>query len=189
MRIYHRLLVAAAVIGLAVTVATLATPSFGDATQCVQLVPTRGGETLVNRCSSCVMATVLRSRTSSQPPISRQYSLRPRSKFDLPFKGPGRSRVTVVTACRGGEGAEPNLAAETEKALDQQRCIRLTRAPEGGVQLVNGCRSCREADVRRIDAKAENYADESVSVPGGKAKPFAANGFAHAVVIGERACF
>jgi hypothetical protein len=153
-------------------------------------VPTQTGEKLVNLCQSCRMATVMRSRTASQTPVSRQFSLRPRSEFDLPFKGPGRTRITVDTACEGTPGASPNLAAEAEAAAaEAQKCMRLTPSPEGGLQLVNGCTGCRTAEVRRIDARAKNYADESFSVPGGKAAPVPPKGYAHAVVIAEAACF
>lgn len=189
MSVYLRVLIATTAIALAAAVATLTTPSFGDTAQCVRLVPTQTGEKLVNLCQSCRMATVMRSRTASQTPVSRQFSLRPRSEFDLPFKGPGRTRITVDTACEGTPGAAPNIAAEAEAAADRRKCMRLTAAPDGGLQLVNGCTLCRTAEVRRIDAAAKNYADESFSVPGGKVAPVPAKGYAHAVVIAEAACF
>lgn len=190
-----RLLLIAAAIGATVIAATLSTPSFGDSATCVRVMPLPGGrERLVNQCNMCRQATVMRSRVSTSAPMTRQFSLRARSTFELPFLGPGRTRITNDTACRGTKQAPPNIAAETKKAAAPQKCVRLMRVDNtatggSGIELVNGCNSCRKVAVRKIGAKLERYQDQAFALPPGKAKPVSADGYAHVAVIADVACF
>jgi len=190
MSIYLRLLLVAAAIGTTVLAATLTTPSYGDSAMCIRLVPLPGGrQELVNQCNTCRQATVMRSQISAGPPITRNFSLSARSTLELPFYGPGRARVTVDTACQGTPGAPPNLAAKDTKPDVLKSCVYLARSDSGGVELVNGCHTCRKVAVRRIDKTLTKYTDQAFALPANEIKPVPANGYAHVALIGEAACY
>ncbi len=71
--------------------------------RCVRLVrnPQVDRETIVNVCSSCVIAKLERRRPGNEnsAPTLRSYTLPPRSSLLLPFLGPGVTRVLGETAC------------------------------------------------------------------------------------------
>lgn len=191
MSIYLRFLLAAAAIGMTVLITSLSsTPSYGDTAMCIRLVPLQAGrEELVNVCNSCRQATVMRSRISAGPPITRKFSLAAKSTLELPFYGPGRARVMEDTACQGTPGAPPNLAAKAKQPAVLKRCVYLARSNAGGVEVVNGCHTCRKVAIRRINKSMTKYADQAFALPGNDIKAVPADGYAHIAVIGEAACY
>ena len=84
----------------------------------------------------------------------RTYDLQPGTKFPLPFKGPGRSRVTSDVPCRDEAGGgrdilNPGKGRRTEV---QKACVSLVNTGKGGVMLVNQCGECRAAAVARYSS-------------------------------------
>jgi len=169
--------------------------------QCLGLTRGGGGEFLVNRCNICRMATVMRTRPGSAVPTSRQFSLRGRSDLRLPFKGPGRSRVTADLPCKGSAGEAPNLVSPrgtptpqdqvpktAQAAQTSAKCLSLKRAVNGGIALVNSCAICRVAGIHRQDASGERKQREAVRIKGGATSLLRRKGFAKVGLLGEVAC-
>jgi len=70
--------------------------------KCVQLVRQSGNrEVLANTCAVCQVVKVERTRTGGALPDFRTFVVLPRNTFNLPFKGPGRTRMVGVSACKG----------------------------------------------------------------------------------------
>ena len=186
---------------VAVVVAALGPPALAAAGgQCIGLVRSGGGEHLVNRCGVCRMATVMRTRPGSAVPASRQFSLRGQSDLRLPFKGPGRSRVTADLPCKGSAAEAPNLVsprgtpaappkpADPQAAKYQTACLSLKRAVSGGVAVVNSCAFCRIAGIHRQDAGGGRKQRQAILVEGGATLLVPRKGFAKVGLIGEAAC-
>ena len=55
------------------------------------------------------VVNITRKRPGNAVPVTRTYNVRPNSKIDLPFRGPGRSRITSELPCKGDPGAPENL--------------------------------------------------------------------------------
>lgn len=66
--------------------------------RCIRVVrdPQVGRETIVNMCNVCMVAKVARQRpgNASGTPTLRDFTLMPGNQLLLPFRGPGRTRIT-----------------------------------------------------------------------------------------------
>ena len=83
----------------------------GVSQRCARLVPTGGREVIINECATCRIVNIIRKRPGNSAPFTRSYNVQPNTTFPVPFRGPGRSRVTSVRACKGGIGAAVVFAA------------------------------------------------------------------------------
>ena len=104
--------------------------------KCVRLTSSRNREALVNTCAECRTVKVQRTRRGNGFPSLRTLTVQKRSRFDLNFKGPGRSRVLSDLPCRG----------ETTTAANSQ-CVRLVEPQGRKPVLLNQCNSCRAVGV------------------------------------------
>jgi len=66
--------------------------------RCVRLIqdPQTRRETIVNVCTTCMVAKVARQRpgSASGTPTLRDFTLLPGNRLMLPFRGPGQTRIT-----------------------------------------------------------------------------------------------
>lgn len=71
--------------------------------RCVKIVrnPQVNRETLVNTCPKCLVAKVERRRPGSATgtPNMRDFTLPPGASQPLPFRGPGKTRITSEAPC------------------------------------------------------------------------------------------
>ncbi len=126
------------------------------AKRCVKLIPTGGREVIVNICSTCRVVNIIRKRPGNEVPVSRSFTVFPKITFQVPFRGPGRSRVTSVLPCKGQEGAARNLVDEKPKKKTAETCVSLERVKTGGVALVNKCGACKAALIERQNQSGGN---------------------------------
>lgn len=83
--------------------------------RCMSLVRDQAGrETLVNRCTQCMQVQVERRRPGSNigTPSMRDFTLGPSSRQQLPFRGPGKTRVMRETPCPAAGQAPPKTAPQ-----------------------------------------------------------------------------
>ena len=170
---------------LAVTVM----PSAANAAkgQCVRLIPDGGREIIFNACSSCRVVGITRKRPGNAVPVSRTYNVQPHSQFPVPFRGPGRSRITYELPCKGEPGAARNLVDPTPQRKTEEACVSLGKTRSGGIVLVNKCQVCKAALIERQDRtgggqrQAYKVGPQSVvAVP--------SKGMAGVGLVGEIAC-
>ncbi len=152
-------------LGLLVAVALtimglMPSPAEARANQCTMLIPTGGREVIINQCNKCRVVNITRKRPGNAVPVTRTYNVQPKSKIDLPFRGPGRSRITSELPCKGDPGAAVNLIdpnrGKKNKGKKDQACVAMTASPSGGVQLINSCKVCKAALIERQNASGAN---------------------------------
>lgn len=170
---------------LAVT--AMPSPAMAAKGQCVRLIPDGGREVIFNACSSCRMIGITRKRPGNAVPVSRTYNIQPHSEFPVPFRGPGRSRITYELPCKGDPGAARNLVDPAPIKKAEGACVSLEKTRAGGVALINKCQVCKAALIERKDRtgaghrQAYKVAPQSVvAVP--------SKGMAGVGLVGEIAC-
>ena len=181
-----------AVLGAAVLVAAsalvLLSPGQAAAEECVRLVPDPGGESLVNQCNACRIVTLLRSRTGNATPTQRSFTVHPGMPVAVPFKGPGRSRMTSESPCEGTPGAPVNIVKPEAQAAAEPEplCVKLFRV-EDRVVMLNGCDFCRKITVART-GPGGGEARMSYDLKGKSSLPLDPLGAAAARIAGEGRC-
>lgn len=177
----------AAVMLIALTV--LSTTVTVDARErCIRIQRQGNIETLINVCTQCVKANLLRSRPGNAVPVGREFNVQARSTFPVPFRGPGRTRVTSETPCPGEDGADKNLLQSYDQQSDEQRCVSMERSQRNGIVLVNRCGLCRAVAIERVMAGSGRSARDYMLVAGGSTIPVRAEGFAGVGLLGEIPC-
>ncbi len=129
---------------LALAVAGLGGPAAAGK-GCVSLDKRVGGEALVNRCASCRIVNLTRSRPGGLAPTSRTYRVPGEARIDLAFKGPGNTRILSDVDCQGGAAQE----------LENRKCVRFHRFADGSPALFNECPACRAVVVEREDDEGD----------------------------------
>lgn len=161
-------------------------------TQCTLLLPTGGREVIINQCNKCRIVNITRKRPGNVVPVTRTYNVQPKSKIDLPFRGPGRSRITSELPCKGDPGAAENLIDPDrgKKKTDKkdETCIALEPSPDGGVQLINKCNVCKAALIERQDASGANGKRQAYKVISKTPVPVPSNGAAQVALLAEVNC-
>ncbi len=141
------------VAGLALGIAVLSPPAAdAAANKCTRLLPTGGREVIINQCSRCRIVNITRKRPGNAVPVSRSFNVQPHSQITVPFRGPGRSRITSELPCKGEAGAAENLADPNPRKKDPKICVGMEQTPGGGIALVNKCKVCKAALIERRNA-------------------------------------
>ncbi|MFQ5765503.1 MAG: hypothetical protein ACE5GT_11275 [Rhodospirillales bacterium] len=156
--------------------------------QCTRLVPTGGREIIVNACSRCRVVNIIRKRPGNEVPVSRSYNVPPRSTFPVPFRGPGRSRITSVLPCRGDPGAAQNLVDPSPRKQAAKACVALGRAKSGDVVLINSCATCKAVLVERQNRLGRGTQRQAYKVNGQSMAAVASKGAAQVGLVGEIDC-
>ncbi len=162
------------------------------ATPCTRLLPTGGREVIINQCNRCRIVNITRMRMGNALPISRSNNVQPRSKIDLPFRGPGRSRITSELPCKGDPGAAINLTdpdrGKKKAGKNDNVCIAMESSPGSGVQLINKCKVCKAALIERQDASGANGKRQAYKVTPRTTVPVPSNGAAQVALLAEVDC-
>jgi hypothetical protein len=105
---------------------------------------------LINSCGGCRIVAVARKRSGIPIPILRSFNVHPNAPYTLPFKGPGRSRITTVQNC---QSEETNAKGKLKRNIGNElgKCVTLKQMVNGSAVLVNKCSTCRGAAVQRIN--------------------------------------
>lgn len=158
------------------------------ANRCARLVPTGGREVIVNACSTCRVVNIIRKRPGNAVPVSRSFNVQPKSTFPVPFRGPGRSRVTSVLPCKGEAGAARNLIDEKPNRKTADTCVSLERVKTGGVALVNKCGACKAALIERQNQSGGNGQRQAYQLKPLSVREVPALGAARIGLVGEINC-
>ena len=176
--------------GLMLAVFTL--PLVADAAplnKCTRLLPTGGREVIINQCNKCRVVNIIRSRPGNAVPVTRSFNVQPKSQITVPFRGPGRSRITSELPCKGEEGAAENLAdPNPRKKKAPEKCVRLQQTPGGGISLVNKCKKCKAALIQRQSSTGGNSKRQAYKVSGKSVIEVPSNGAAQVALLAEVDC-
>ena len=157
------------------------------AMKCVQIRRMGNRETLVNNCGSCRIVAVTRKRTGVAVPILRSFNVFSGIALDLPFKGPGRSRITTIQNCQSEE-ADAKDAKKLMAGNELGKCVTLKPAPNGSVLLANGCNTCRAVAVQRMDRNGRALNRQALRINPKDMISIKPNGAARVGLIAEIAC-
>ena len=123
------------------------------ASRCATIMPSTGREIILNKCNRCQIVNITRKRPGNAVPVSRSFNVQANSNFTLPFRGPGRSRITSILPCKGEPGAARNLIdskkSQKVKKTEEEKCITIKKLPNVRLQLVNSCKVCMAALIER----------------------------------------
>lgn len=170
---------------IAVVVLTLSAPADAGAQRCVRMYSQGYNEFVVNSCKVCRRVSVQRRRAGNQgAPTMRTYDLLPGSKFSLPFKGPGRSRVTSDIPCRD----TPEPSRDVINSTNGNACVSLIGTARGGIALVNGCGECRAAAVERFSKAGQSMGREFYKLGAKDSIRVNPKGAAHIGYLADVAC-
>ncbi len=158
------------------------------AQRCTRLIPTGGREVIVNACNTCRVVGITRKRPGIAVPVIRSFNVPAKSTFPVPFRGPGRSRVTSERACKGEAGASKNLVEPGQKKKTDKACVSLERAKTGGVALVNRCKVCKAVLIERQNRLGGNTQRQAYKVPGSMVLPVPSQGQSRVGLVGEIDC-
>lgn len=164
-------------------------PAAAAANQCLRLALDGGSEVIVNMCDQCRVASIIRSRPGNDVPVGRKYNVQPKSTFPVPFRGPGRSRITSDFPCPGEAGGDQdllNFKAAEKTAGD--KCVSMERADGDRVMLVNRCGTCRAVAIERMAEGAKSGVRDYFLITGGSRLPVEANGFSAVGLLGDIPC-
>ena len=124
------------------------------AIKCVQLSRTVSSETLVNSCGGCRIVAVARKRSGISMPILRSFNVHPNVPYTLPFKGPGRSRITTIQNCQSDE-VDAKDAKKLNPGNELGKCVVLKQMFNGSAVIINECSTCRGAAVQRTNQNGQ----------------------------------
>ena len=177
-------------LGVAFAVDTLTPPPASAApNKCTRLQPTGGLEVIINTCNKCRVVNIIRKRPGNAVPVTRKYNIQPNSKITVPFRGPGRSRITSELPCKGDPGAAINLAdPKPKKKKPAKVCVALEKSKDGGVLLVNTCTVCKAALIERQDSSGGNSKRQAYKVEAKSTVPVPQNGAARVGFLAEVDC-
>jgi len=153
----------AALVACGGILAVIQSPAMSAAPQCARTYAQGHSEFVINTCDTCRRVSIQRRRIGANgAPTMRTYDLRPKTKFPLPFKGPGRSRVTSDVPCRdeAGGGRDVLNPGKGRRTEAPKTCVALQATSKNGVVLVNSCGECRAAAVERFTRSGNSMGRE-----------------------------
>lgn len=164
-------------------------PASAAPNKCTRLLPTGAREVIINSCNKCRVVNIIRKRPGNAMPVTRSYNVQPNSKITVPFRGPGRSRITSERPCKGDPGAAINLADPKPRRKPPAKvCVALEKSKAGGVFLVNTCTVCKAALIERQDKSGGGSKRQAYRVEAKSTVPVPQNGAARVGFLTEIAC-
>ena len=173
------------IVAAAFTVVLLAanwTPPAVGADTCVVHRDTATRELLYNACDECRIVKVERQRPGNDFPVTRTYTVPGKSRTQLSFRGPGRTRIMSDVPCEPPAATTPSAAAATG-----QSCSKLVQRANGTVVATNQCDSCRIVVVERFLSNGSSKR-QSFMVNGESAVPIPAMGAVQVRIVTDTAC-
>ena len=131
---------------------------------------------------------ITRKRPGIAVPVIRSFNVPAKSTFPVPFRGPGRSRVTSERACKGEVGASKNLVEPGPKRKTEKACVNLQKARTGGVVLVNKCKVCKAVLLERQNRLGGSAQRQAYKVLPSTVLPVPSKGQARVGLVGEIDC-
>lgn len=177
------------VAGLALGVTALS-PLAADAAanKCTRLLPTGAREVIINQCSQCRIVNITRKRPGNAVPVSRSFTVLGQSQMTVPFRGPGRSRITSELPCKGETGAAENLADPNPRKRKPKVCVGMEETPGGGIALVNKCSVCKAALIERRNRTGGEGKRQAYKVSPKSAVEVLSRGAAQIALLAEVDC-
>ncbi len=158
------------------------------ANRCVRIHRQGNIETLINRCDVCQVATITRSRPGSEVPTGRQLNVQANSTFPVPFRGPGRSRITGQHPCKGERGGQKDLLEEFSKPNSEPKCVTMERTGNSSIALINRCGECRAVAIERVREENGQRARDYMLIVGRGRLPVRSQGYSSVGLLAEIAC-
>jgi len=168
----------------AVFLLMLATPV--DAASCVRIIRQGNSEVLYNKCNACRVVSLMRQRAGNALPVRREFTLSARSKFPVPFRGPGRTRITNDMGCKGEANAQK--LQQSKPARTGKQCVQLTQGPSGSVVLANSCKSCRGVAIKRMNISGRSLGQQVYKLLPQAVVSVKSKGAARVALLAEVAC-
>jgi hypothetical protein len=151
---------------------------------CVRIVKISGREQLINRCNSCLVVQIKRTRPGRPEGALRDITIGGNQSTTLSFRGPGVTRISSELTCATAQALE---APKEEKKIGPKQCLRLIKYDKIGMVLVNSCATCRKAVVeRRYDKGGRKLAN--ISVGANTFAPVPPKGANYAKIVNEKSC-
>ncbi|MDA0997048.1 MAG: hypothetical protein O2944_02440 [Proteobacteria bacterium] len=176
----------AIVIIVTATLLRLAPSAAAD--KCLHIAVNGGSELLVNKCDQCRVASIIRSRPGNDVPVGRKYNVQPKSTFPMPFRGPGRSRITSDFPCPGEPGGDNDLLNFKPEAKAEQKCVSMERAGSNAIVLINRCGTCRAVAIERTSRGSNSGTRDYFLLAGSSRLPVSPNGFDAVGLVGDISC-
>lgn len=152
--------------------------------KCARVVRDASGDVVENRCLSCQLVSVQRTRPGAGKPTSQTITVPKTSRQPLPFLGPGRTRITAERTCPG-TAPEP-IRADAVSAAGQ-KCVRFLMSRDGRASLINPCKACRAVKVEFVDI-AGNRTHRAFSIAPRSPLKFPAKGLVKARILTDTPC-
>jgi hypothetical protein len=152
--------------------------------RCVRIIKKSGREQLVNRCRSCLVVQIKRTRPGRPEGALRDITIGANQTTTLSFRGPGVTRISSELTCQAAQALE---APKEDKKVEPIQCLRLIKHDKIGMVLVNTCAACRKAVIeRRFDKGGRKLAN--ISVGANTFAPVAPQGANYARIVNEKSC-
>lgn len=172
---------------LALWAAMAATPARAAGDRCVVVIPQQGNEALYNGCNECRMIQVTRARSGGGIQGQRSYAVPAKSRVDLTFAAPGKTRILTERPC-GVEKPDAPYPNAPEMGGDQAKCVQLSMMKGNKPAMVNSCPACRMVelvyDIRNVGQKRETNMISPSAVAVLQPHPEATN----VIILSDRAC-
>lgn len=156
------------------------------AMKCVRLSRRGASEVLLNSCGGCRIVAVARKRSGIAMPILRSFNVHPNAPYTLPFKGPGRSRITTIQNCQSDEADAKDATRKAGNELG--KCVTLKQAVNGAAILVNRCNTCRGVAVQRLNINGKSMGRQAFKLKSKQTIVVKSKGASQLGLIAEIAC-
>ncbi|MBT3767905.1 MAG: hypothetical protein HOB79_06300 [Rhodospirillaceae bacterium] len=151
---------------------------------CVRIIKKSGREQLVNRCRSCLVVQIKRTRPGRPEGALRDITIGANQSTTLSFRGPGVTRISSELTCAAAQSLE---TPKEENKVEPQQCLRLIKHDKIGMVMVNTCATCRKAVIeRRFDKGGRKLAN--ISVGANTYAPVLPLGANFAKIVNEKSC-
>lgn len=155
--------------------------------KCTRLLRQSNIETLVNTCDACQIVSIIRSRPGNSVPVGRKFHVQPGHPFLVPFRGPGRSRITAERPCPGEKGAQKDLLKAFDAPQSGPQCVSMEQGGSG-IELVNRCGECKAVAIERVSANGRDRVRDYMALSGNAKLPVSPRGFASVGLLAEIPC-
>ena len=149
---------------------------------CARLARYASGEMIENRCVTCRVVNVQRTRPGVNFPTNRTLTIPKRTRQTVPFRGPGQTRITADRPCPG-VAPEPSQVS----AAPPQKCVRFLRDRANQTLLINPCAVCRSVKIELVD-DAGNRTHRAYAIAANSPLGVPSEGLSKARILADGPC-